>query len=163
MWCSALRYQEEVKSLKDSDWQLFLPNHFDPSGSATSNHLCMGEKWADLSLMLIPLSHLHGDRVEAWQWNTGSSPVQGRVEAWQWIQVHLQCRVTVGLSSRQGSYLEIKKQMDKLDPLAHPLLQWLVHLTAFITHTHTLSLSLSLSLCVCIYACISPTWWQQNM
>uniref|UniRef100_A0A5F9C6S5 Poly(ADP-ribose) polymerase family member 6 n=1 Tax=Oryctolagus cuniculus TaxID=9986 RepID=A0A5F9C6S5_RABIT len=24
----------------------------------------------------------------------------------------------------QGSYLEIKKQMDKLDPLAHPLLQW---------------------------------------
>lgn len=26
----------------------------------------------------------------------------------------------------QGSYLEIKKQMDKLDPLAHPLLQWWV-------------------------------------
>ena len=24
----------------------------------------------------------------------------------------------------QGSYLEIKKQMDKLDPLAHPLLHW---------------------------------------
>lgn len=24
----------------------------------------------------------------------------------------------------KGSYLEIKKQMDKLDPLAHPLLQW---------------------------------------
>ncbi|XP_047436420.1 protein mono-ADP-ribosyltransferase PARP6 isoform X3 [Mugil cephalus] len=26
----------------------------------------------------------------------------------------------------QGSYLEIKKQMDKLDPLAHPLLQWII-------------------------------------
>uniref|UniRef100_A0A8C7I721 Poly [ADP-ribose] polymerase n=1 Tax=Oncorhynchus kisutch TaxID=8019 RepID=A0A8C7I721_ONCKI len=25
-----------------------------------------------------------------------------------------------------GSYLEIKKQMDKLDPLAHPLLQWII-------------------------------------
>ena len=24
----------------------------------------------------------------------------------------------------QAPYLEIKKQMDKLDPLAHPLLQW---------------------------------------
>ncbi|XP_075064435.1 protein mono-ADP-ribosyltransferase PARP6 isoform X1 [Mixophyes fleayi] len=26
----------------------------------------------------------------------------------------------------QGSYLEIKKQMDRLDPLAHPLLQWII-------------------------------------
>ncbi|KAI3377705.1 hypothetical protein L3Q82_008859 [Scortum barcoo] len=26
----------------------------------------------------------------------------------------------------KGSYLEIKKQMDKLDPLAHPLLQWII-------------------------------------
>uniref|UniRef100_A0A3B1KB83 Poly [ADP-ribose] polymerase n=1 Tax=Astyanax mexicanus TaxID=7994 RepID=A0A3B1KB83_ASTMX len=26
----------------------------------------------------------------------------------------------------QGSYVEIKKQMDKLDPLAHPLLQWII-------------------------------------
>ncbi|XP_069758764.1 protein mono-ADP-ribosyltransferase PARP6-like isoform X2 [Narcine bancroftii] len=26
----------------------------------------------------------------------------------------------------QGSYLEIKKQMDKLDSLAHPLLQWII-------------------------------------
>ncbi|XP_038640077.1 protein mono-ADP-ribosyltransferase PARP6 isoform X3 [Scyliorhinus canicula] len=26
----------------------------------------------------------------------------------------------------QGSYLEIKKQMDKLDALAHPLLQWII-------------------------------------
>ncbi|XP_040198973.1 protein mono-ADP-ribosyltransferase PARP6 isoform X5 [Rana temporaria] len=27
---------------------------------------------------------------------------------------------------RVGSYLEIKKQMDRLDPLAHPLLQWII-------------------------------------
>ncbi|KAI2648310.1 Protein mono-ADP-ribosyltransferase PARP6 [Labeo rohita] len=26
----------------------------------------------------------------------------------------------------QGPYVEIKKQMDKLDPLAHPLLQWII-------------------------------------
>ncbi|PIO36999.1 hypothetical protein AB205_0158870 [Aquarana catesbeiana] len=26
----------------------------------------------------------------------------------------------------KGSYLEIKKQMDRLDPLAHPLLQWII-------------------------------------
>ncbi|XP_028814927.1 protein mono-ADP-ribosyltransferase PARP6-like isoform X2 [Denticeps clupeoides] len=26
----------------------------------------------------------------------------------------------------QGSYFEIKKQMDKMDPLAHPLLQWII-------------------------------------
>ncbi|XP_076154981.1 protein mono-ADP-ribosyltransferase PARP6 [Alosa pseudoharengus] len=26
----------------------------------------------------------------------------------------------------QGSYLEIKRQMDKIDPLAHPLLQWII-------------------------------------
>ncbi|XP_066523892.1 protein mono-ADP-ribosyltransferase PARP6 isoform X1 [Hoplias malabaricus] len=26
----------------------------------------------------------------------------------------------------QGSYVEIKKEMDKLDPLAHPLLQWII-------------------------------------
>ncbi|KTF99839.1 hypothetical protein cypCar_00026835 [Cyprinus carpio] len=29
-------------------------------------------------------------------------------------------------SMLKGSYLEIKKQMDKLDPLAHPLLQWII-------------------------------------
>lgn len=33
----------------------------------------------------------------------------------------------------QAPYLEIKKQMDKQDPLAHPLLQWFVLL--FIHHT----------------------------
>ncbi|XP_016374048.1 poly [ADP-ribose] polymerase 6-like [Sinocyclocheilus rhinocerous] len=31
-----------------------------------------------------------------------------------------------GHNHDDGSYLEIKKQMDKLDPLAHPLLQWII-------------------------------------
>jgi len=30
----------------------------------------------------------------------------------------------VAVSSAQAPYLEIKRQMDKHDPLAHPLLQW---------------------------------------
>lgn len=43
----------------------------------------------------------------------------------------------------QGSYLEIKKQMDKLDPLAHPLLQWWVKTIRSAVCFHLLVLSTS--------------------
>lgn len=52
-------------------------------------------------LALSPDSHL---------WKVGGLPLL--------LEVNLMAIVL------QGSYLEIKKQMDKLDPLAHPLLQW---------------------------------------
>ncbi|KAB1257357.1 Poly [ADP-ribose] polymerase 6 [Camelus dromedarius] len=41
----------------------------------------------------------------------------------------------------QGSYLEIKKQMDKLDPLAHPLLQWYGIISSNRSHIVKLPLS----------------------
>lgn len=43
---------------------------------------------------------------------------------WKMGELPLLLEVNLMAIVLQGSYLEIKKQMDKLDPLAHPLLQW---------------------------------------
>lgn len=54
----------------------------------------------------------------SWEWHFGADlhmPMAG------WV---LQDPPSPPSCLCQGSYLEIKKQMDKLDPLAHPLLQW---------------------------------------
>lgn len=59
-------------------------------------------------------------------YKTHHKTVSEHLLIWLWKKKNPENWNTFLIMLFQGSYLEIKKQMDKLDPLAHPLLQWWV-------------------------------------